>query len=156
MSDYRIYFFVVMLVACPPLPAVTLSTWAPWEIDTVVTAWYLKRHVMPEVKFQSLAKGTLIDHNASIDIPDSPYRRDAKNTALDSAIKIHSTSFACIEKLTYMVRLLELAPWRKSISPDAELFEQEILPMLPKRPMVGGLDPAFSYLDEFCVHEDRE
>lgn len=139
-----------MAVANTPVYATTLSTWAPWEVDSTVTAWYLKRNVIQNAEFRSLPKGTHIEPEASIDIPDSPYRRDARNTAFDSAIKKHSITSSCTDKLAKIVRLLELAPWRKSTSTEAEAFERGILPLLPRQPSDGGLEQAFGYLDKFC------
>lgn len=153
---FSLFMIVILLVANTPIYATTFSTWAPWEIDSTVTAWYLKRNIIQNAEFTSLPKGTTIEHNTSIDIPDSPYRRSARTTAFDSAIKKHLIESRCTEKLAKIVRLLELAPWRKSTSAEAEAFERSILPLLPKNPSYDGLEQAFDYLDKFCAKENGQ
>jgi hypothetical protein len=115
-----------------------------------VTAWYLKRYVLQDVEYRSFPKGTSIEPELSLDVPNSPYRRGAKHTTLDRAIDIHKFKNSCINELVKVVRLLELMPWRKSTQPEAEQMEHGLMLLLPKEPVKGGLDPAFDYLDSFC------
>lgn len=150
MRHYTIILLLTILLVSLPAHANTYTTWAPWEIDSTVTAWYLKRNIAQNAKFKSVRKSTYIKPETSIDVPDSPYRRSAKLTAFDSAIRKHSIESFCTKKLVKMVRLLELAPWRKSTSAEAEAFERNIRPFLPKEPTVGGLEQAFDYIDKFC------
>lgn len=126
-----------------------IATWAPWESDSAATAWVLQRHVYPDATFQSLPKGTPIE-GLALDVPDSPYRRTATATAFEAAVRQHQIQNPCVARLTPKIRLLELAPWRKSTSPDAEDFEARLAPLLPSEPTVGGLEPAFAFLDTFC------
>jgi hypothetical protein len=143
----------VFLLFGATVSAKTLITWAPWEIDSTVTAWYLKRYVLQDVEYKSVPKGTLTESELSLDQPNSPYRRSAKQTTLDSAIDRHKYTNKCIKELVKVVRLLELMPWRKSTQADAEQFEYELMPLLPKQPVKGGLEFAFDYLDTYCLRE---
>jgi hypothetical protein len=130
----------------------TLSTWAPWESDSAATAWLLQRHVYPNATFQSLPKGTPLD-GLTVDVPTSPYRRTATATAFEAAARQHTIQTPCVARLTPLLRLLELAPWRKATSPEAEAFEARLVPLLPVEPTVGGLEKAFAVLDTFCQEE---
>jgi len=129
------------------------TTWMPWEADAVVTAWVLKRYVAPNAHFVAQPRGfEPVQGEAGIDMPDSPYRRSGRNTAFDAALRIHNIDTPCTRRLQPMVRLLELAKWRKSSMPAAEAFEAELVPLLPGRP---GEEPdaAFAFIDRYCVRE---
>lgn len=130
----------------------TVSTWAPWETDSVATAWVLKRQVYPDAAFQSLPRGTPLE-GLSLDVPTAPYHRTATRTTFEAAIERHSIQTPCVARLTPLIRLLELAPWRKSTNPDAEAFEARLAPLLPLEPTVGGLEKAFALLDAFCQED---
>jgi hypothetical protein len=127
------------------------TTWAPWQADSVLAAWALKRFVDPDAQFESAAGGTRLPADRALDTPDSPYRRTAARTAFEEVVRLHKLDFACIERLRPIIRVLELARWRKSESPQAEGFESALSQRLPREPGRGGLEPAFSYIDSFCA-----
>lgn len=129
--------------------AQTVSTWVPWETDSVATAWLLQRHVYPNAVFQSLPKGTPLQ-GLTLDVPDSIYRRTATTTAFEAALHHHQIQSPCAARLIPWLRLLELAPWRKATQPDAEALEARLVTILPQEPTVGRLEPAFAVLDAFC------
>lgn len=128
----------------------TFTTWLPWQVDSVVAAWVLKRYVHPDALFESAPRGTDIPSERALDTPASPYRRNGRQTAFDETMRIHKLRFACADKLAPIVRMLELAPWRKSENPEAEKFELELNRLMPQGSTKGGLDSAFSYIDQYC------
>lgn len=140
---------IAALLLQGPVSAQTFETWAPWEVDTVVSAWTLKRFVDPSAEFLSKPKGAPVSGAFSLDTPDSPYKRGARNTAFDEVVRRNALASPCLERLAPIVRTLELSPWRKSAHPESEAFEQGLVPLLPGAPE-GSLEPAFHYLDEFC------
>ena len=152
MNHKIIWIPLLALVTVATAQGQTFSTWAPWESDSVATAWVLKRHVYPDATFQALPKGTPIE-DLSLDVPSSPYRRTATATAFEAAIQQHHIQTPCVARLTPLLRLLELAPWRKSTNPEAEAFEAQLVPLLPVEPTVGGLEQVFALLDTFCQEE---
>jgi hypothetical protein len=127
------------------------ATWAPWQADSALAAWALKRFVDPDAQFESVATGTRLAPERALDTPDSPYRRSGARTAFEEVARVHKLDVACIERLRPIVRVLELARWRKSESPQAESFEAALNQRLPHEPGRGGLEPAFSYIDSFCA-----
>lgn len=128
----------------------TYATWLPWQVDSVVAAWVLKRYVHTDALFESVPRGTDIPPERALDTPTSPYRRNGRQTAFDETLRIHKLDFACSEKLGPIVRMLELAPWRKSENPEAEKFEIELNRLMPQGPSKGGLEAAFAYIDQYC------
>jgi hypothetical protein len=130
----------------------TYATWTPWQADSVLAAWALQRYVHPEAQFESLPRGTPIPADTALDTPDSPYRRSGVRTAFEEVLRLHRVpQDPCIEKLRPIVRLLELAAWRKAEMPDAEQFETELSALLPVSPTKGGLERALEYVDRFCA-----
>jgi hypothetical protein len=152
MNDKTLWIPVVALVTVATAQGQTFSTWAPWETDSVAAAWVLKRQVYPDATFQSLPRGTAIE-GLALDVPTAPYHRTATSTTFEAAIEQHHLQTPCVARLTPLIRLLELAPWRKSTNPDAEAFEARLAPLLPLEPTVGGLDKAFALLDTFCQED---
>ncbi len=149
MLRWRVHLLLGGLLLSGPAQTALYSTWAPWEIDSAAAAWVLRRHVDPDARFQSLPKGTQIA-GATLDTPDSPFRRGASYTAFDSVIRQHRLESACLKRLTPMIRMLELTPWRKVTDPAAEALEMKLRPLLPLEPVHDGLESAFAVLDAFC------
>ncbi len=110
----------------------------PWEIDSTLAAWAIKRHVHPEAEFAALARGTDIPPETSVDVPNSPYRRSGTETAFDEVVRIHKIDSSCAKKIRPIVRLLELVPWRKTGNKEAEDFEHGLRPLLPQNPVKAG------------------
>jgi hypothetical protein len=127
------------------------TTWAPWQADSVVAAWTLKRYVDPGAQFEAVASGTRLPADRALDTPDSAYRRSGARTAFEEVVRVHKLEFACLERLRPIIRVLELARWRKSESPQAESFESALNQRLPREPGRGGLESAFAYVDSFCA-----
>ncbi len=151
----KISWFVFLLVFFIMVPATSADlqvykTWAPWETDSFLAAWALKRYVHPEARFAALPRGTKIKPGTAIDVPDSPYRRNATRTAFEEVVRIHHLNIPCFMRIRSMARLLEMSPWRKSENREAVDFEFGLRPLLPKTPVEGGLEAAFEYVDGFC------
>ncbi|MEE4356917.1 MAG: chromate resistance protein ChrB domain-containing protein [Desulfococcaceae bacterium] len=137
------------------------KTWAPWEPDSFLAAWALKRYVYPEAEFMSFPKGTpLLPGTAPemmIDTPNAKYRRNATKTAFEEVVRIHNLKIPCYARIRAIVRLLEMSRWRKSENREAEDFERNLRSLLPQGPATGGLDAAFAYADEFCrLHKEKD
>jgi hypothetical protein len=129
----------------------SFATWAPWQPDSLLVAWVLKRHVFPNAQFEALNNGTPIPSDSALDTPDSPYRRSGMRTAFEEALRLNNIDTDCSRRLRPIIRTLELASWRKSEYPEAEAFESGLQPLLPMMPGKGGLEAAFAYVDRFCA-----
>lgn len=125
-------------------------TWYPWQADSVLAAWALKRHVSAAAEFESAPNGAPVPADQALDIPESVYRRNGLRTAYEEVLRVHRVDSPCTERLRPIVRVLELASWRKAEHPEAENFEAGLLPLLPRQPGKGGLAAAFAYVDQFC------
>lgn len=127
------------------------GTWSPWEIDAILAAWAIKKYVHNNAEFTSHPKGTNINTDYSIDIPNSPYSRNGKTTAFQQVIEKNNINSPCIKEFITISRILEIAPWRKSQYEDAADFETEIGPHMPRTPQKGGLERSFEVIDKYCT-----
>jgi hypothetical protein len=127
------------------------GTWVPWEIDSVLVAWAIKRYVDVGSEFIALERGTSIPVEKSIDTPDSYYRRTGMTSAFEGAVHRHGLSSECLDSLVSISRVLELTPWRKSEDENASDFEIQIMPYVPRVPQKGGLEKAFEVIDQYCA-----
>jgi hypothetical protein len=122
----------------------------PLETDSLLVAWLIKNHVDKDAVFSIVPKSEKVDKNSSINTPNSPYRRSARFTAYDSAIRIFDIKDDCAGRIQPLVRILEMTPWRKHEYPEALRFEQDLVPLFPEKPGSGGLDKAFAFVDSYC------
>ena len=129
---------------------ITLKTWHPWQLDSVLVAWVLAQARTPAPLFESVPRGNAIPAVEAIDTPDSPYRRGGQWTAFEEATRIERFQHVCVPRLREAVRVVELASWRKPEYPKIEEFEARIVRSLPAHPAKGGLDAAFAEVDQFC------
>jgi hypothetical protein len=129
------------------------TTWAPWQADSALAAWALKRFVDPKAEFEAVTAGIRLPPHRALDTPDSAYRRSAARTAFEEVVRLHNLEFNCLGRIRPIIRLLELVRWRKSENPEAEVFEAALSQRLPSGPGRGGLEAAFSYIDAFCAKE---
>lgn len=144
------------MLATPPAAAESvLRTWHPWQLDSVLVAWALTQVKSPPPTFESVARGTDIPAEHAIDTPDSPYRRTGQRTAFDEALRLTHLQHPCSARLREAVRVIELAPWRKTEFPAVEAFEARVLAALPAQPGRGGLERAMAEIDRYC-HEQPE
>ena len=147
---------MVLLISIPVLaqtPKYVAN--APWEPDSILVAWLIKRHVAIDARFESVPKGTEIDQTYSINTSDSPLRRSARFTAFEMAQLYFKVQDECIEKLRPIIRIVEMTPWRKHEKMNAMHFEAGLMPLMPVEAGVHDLSPAFEYIDNFCKKEDK-
>lgn len=122
----------------------------PWETDSVLVAWLIKKHVDHDAHFSSVPRNEKIAKKLSINTPYSPLRRSARFTAFDAASRMYKVKTSCVDKIKPLIRILELTPWRKHEYAEALRFEKGLAPLLPVEPGSGGLEDAFTYIDSFC------
>ena len=137
---------LIMMVLLPSLHASLYKTYTRWEIDALFVAWIISRHVEPEAQFIVVPKGSDIEPSHAINTPRSRFHRSGRETAFESALRYYKIHTSCTEKLTPIIRILEMAPWRKSEDPKVLNFEHDIHTILQK----SDISTAFDYIDHYC------
>lgn len=145
-----IYLFMALSFSLS-LNASTYKTYTQWEVDALMSAWLISRFVESDAKFSIVKKGSIIDKEYAINTPNSKYRRGAKETAFESVLRQFSISDSCTKSLIPIIRVVELAPWRKSEYLYILNFENEIVDILNK----DGIERAFIYIDNYCKKGER-
>ena len=142
---------VTSLVYLSPLHATVYQTQSRWEVDAVLVAWLINRHVETDSEFILVEKGTLIDAMHAINTPNSRFRRSAQETAFESALRQFNIHNSCSDVLTPMIRLIELAPWRMNEHSHAKMFERDILALSETQ----DISAAFEYIDSYCQNDKK-
>ncbi len=93
------------------------------------------------------------DTAININTSDSPYRRGARHTAFDVAVREFAIQNSCVKLLQRYNKILEITPWRKMEHSDAYNFERAIVPLFPKTPNGRELQRVFSFIDSFCENK---
>ena len=124
----------------------------PYETDTILTAWLIKKFQDSKAKFAGLQRGEAhrFPPKFQINTSISPYRRTARYTAFESAVKILNVKDKCVKKLIKVSRVLETASWRKQQFPNILVLERKIHNVLPKNPKPNDFRKAFEIIDNYC------
>lgn len=130
----------------------------PVEIDSLLVAWLIDRHIDPEARFILTTKEQTNQDKTvtSINTSDSPFRRGSSHTAFDVAVREFAIQNSCIEVLQHYNKILEITPWRKLEHSGAHNFENTITPLLPELPNGDDLQQSFSFIDRFCSNDPQD
>ena len=142
----RLITLCITLLLFTPVSAATYSTYKQWELDAILAAWAIKHYVDKESHFKRVAKSEKIPPAYAINTSYAQYRRSAQETAFESVLRQHDIHDHCTQELVRIVRVVELAPWRKSEYLDILTFEQELLTLLKQKNVAAGFD----YIDHYC------
>ncbi len=141
-----VFFFISLLLGGASLEALTYKTYAQWEVDAVAVAWVIHTYIDKNADFSIVKKGVHIKDELSINTPNSRFRRSAKETAFESALRYYKINNECTQKILPLVRVIEMAPWRKSEDLQVLNFEKDIVQTLEKKDIFA----TFEYIDQFC------
>ncbi len=141
-----IVFLFVLLLFTRPLEALTYKTYDQWEVDALGVAWVIHTYVDANADFAVVKKGTHIEDDLAVNTPNSRFRRTAKETAFESALRYFNVNNECTKKVLPLIRVIEMAPWRKSEDMEVLNFEKDIVNTLNKKDIFA----AFAYIDRFC------
>ncbi len=130
------------------------KSYVPWETDSILVAWLIKRYVDKDATFATVKKPTKIEKEYAINTSYSDMRRSSRFTAFEAAARIYKLDNVCIDKLKPIIRVLEMTPWRKHEDMRSFRFEEEIVPLFPTESGEQSLDDVFNYIDKYC--EDKK
>lgn len=151
--DYKkiVILLFIFLGLSSNLNASIYKTYSQWEVDAVFVAWLINRHVDKQSEFIIVKKGTFIEKKYAINTPKSRFRRGGQETAFESALRQLNISTRCSDKLIPIIRILELAPWRKSEYLYVLNFENDVVNILEK----DRIMKVFNYIDNYCKGEEK-
>jgi len=146
--------FIVVSIALlqTTINAQTYKTYYPWESDSVLVAWVIKKFADPKAKFVSVdKKKEKIGKENSINTSNSKLRRTARFTAFEMALKDYKVKeSACTNRLKKIIRVLEMTPWKKHEYEEILTFEEGFISLFPKRIEDDNLTKLFEYIDNSC------
>ena len=142
----NIIFILIILFGVHSAYARTYKTYAQWEVDAVAVAWLIQKYIDKEANFEIVKKETPIQAEQAVNTPNSRFRRTAKETAFESALRYYKIDSSCTKKIVPLVRVIEMAPWRKSEDMRVLNFEKDVVTKLQEE----GIFAVFEYIDHFC------
>jgi hypothetical protein len=142
-----VWFVSLMLISS--LHASVYKTYTKWEIDALFVAWLINRHVDKSAEFHVVPKDTYIERKYAINTPNSRFRRSGRETAFESALRYYHIHNNCSNKLIPIIRVLEMAPWRKSEDIHILNFESDVVSLLKDE----NISAVFRYIDNYCKGE---
>ncbi len=146
-----VVLWLISLILLSSLYASIYKTYAQWEIDALFVAWLISRHVDKDAEFRVVPKGTSIEAKHAINTPNSRFRRSGRETAFESALRYYNIHNDCSNNLIPIIRLLEMAPWRKSEDLHILSFEKDVVTRLKD----GNISAVFEYIDNYCKGEEK-
>jgi len=143
----------IFLTGAVLIHAQTYYAYFPYETDTVLTAWLIRKYKDPEAKFIPVKRGTspAVSAECQINTSVSPYRRSARFTAFQTAVKKVGATGECIRRLERISRIVEMAPWRKQEFPEASTLQLKIHEALKDGHTAGSMEAAFPVIEKFCA-----
>ncbi len=146
-----VVLWLISLMLLSSLHASVYKTYLQWEIDAVFVAWLISRHVDKDAEFHIVPKGTYIETKYAINTPNSKFRRSGRETAFESALRYYNIHNNCSDKLIPIIRVLEMAPWRKSEDIHILSFESDVVTLLKDE----NISVVFGYIDTYCKGEEK-
>jgi len=146
-----VVLWLISLMLLSSLHAAIYKTYSRWEIDSLLVAWLISRYIDKDAAFRIVPKGTHIEAKYAINTPNSRFRRSGRETAFESALRYYNIHNYCSDKLTPIVRVLEMAPWRKSEDIYILRFESDII----TRSKDENISALFEYIDNYCKGEEK-
>jgi len=126
------------------------QSYYPYESDTILAAWLIKRYVDQNATFRSFPKSIELNKEHTINTPKSPFRRNAKYTAYEMVKRYYDISDQCSDALVRVIKVLEMMPWKKHEYPRILSFEEGLVSLFPKQVGEADLEPVFHYIDQHC------
>ena len=120
--------FILALI-CPAALAKdshTYSTWDTVELDTIASAWLIKRSVDPMAEFKFFPKGELITEGIAFDTPDAEYRRTQNKSTFETIVDTYRIVDLKILTLGKIIHNLEINYWQNALLQDSRDIQEDI------------------------------
>lgn len=93
------------------------STWSTQELDSVASAWLIKRFIDPEAVFLFFPDGTLISEGVSFNTPDGTFTRTHNQTSYEQIIAAYQLKDETLIVIGTVVHAVEIDYWLGSDDP---------------------------------------
>ncbi len=122
----------------------------PYEPDTILTAWLIKKNVDKNAKFTGYDRNITLNSKYSINSKNSKFRRNGRFTAYEVAKRFYNISNSCSNKYVNIIKILELMPWKKEEFYNVVKFENGVKPLIPQGRGDLNLTKLFLFIDKYC------
>lgn len=102
------------------------STWDTIELDTIASAWLLKRFINSKATFKFYPKGEFITEGIAFDTPDAEFRRMQNQSTFESILNKYKISDPVLLEMGKIIHDIEIDYWQRKLTDKSETIEIEV------------------------------
>lgn len=102
------------------------STWDVLEVDTLASAWLIKRFLDQEATFRFYPKGELIEEGIAFDTPDAEFRRKKDMCTFETILKKYKLKGPPLIKIGQMIHDIEINYWQQPNDKQTQLLNHNM------------------------------
>lgn len=125
------------------------STWDTIELDTVASAWLLKRFINNKATFKFYPQGELITEGVAFDTPDAEFRRMQNQSTFESILNKYKINDPVLLKMAKLIHNIEIDYWHRKLTDKSETIEREVRNIIDStKDKNACFEKGFIYFDE--------
>lgn len=138
----------LFLSACQSSSKAPYAVILPVEVDSLLSAWAIQRHVESRARFVGI-EGSVSNANQT-DAIAARYPVGTGLTQFEQIAQAEHLQGACIDSLKEASRVFEIMAWRKNQFPSVLQLEHDLKAGMPERPQPADFERAFVVIDQWC------
>lgn len=124
------------------------ATWEPVELDTIASAWLIKRFINPKAEFKFYPKGEFITEGIAFDTPDAEFRRTQNQSTFESIVSKYKIGDPALVEIARIIHDIEINYWNKQLKGVSEKLENQVKAIIDSNPDVHSrFEKGFQYFD---------
>lgn len=133
------------------------ATWEPVELDTIASAWLIKRFINPKAEFKFYPKGELISEGIAFDTPDAEFRRSQNQSTFESIISKYKIDNPALIEIGRIIHDIEINYWDKQLKGVSEKVEKQVKAIIDSNPDGRTrFEKGLQYFDSLYKESSKE
>lgn len=133
------------------------ATWDPVELDTIASAWLIKRFIDPNAEFKFFTKGEFITEGVAFDTPDAEFRRTQNQSTFENIVSKYKIGDTALIEIGRIIHDTEINYWNKQLKGDSESAEKQIRAIIDSSPdSYVRFEKGFRYFDNLYRKKGSE
>lgn len=125
------------------------STWDAIELDTVASAWLLKRFINSKATFKFYPQGEFITEGIPFDTPDAEFRRMQNQSTFESILNKYKINDPMLLEMGKIIHDIEINYWQRKLTDKSETIEREVRNIINSTEDKDAcFEKGFIYFDE--------
>jgi len=102
------------------------STWDMLEVDTVASAWLIRRFIDTQAEFRFFKKGDIITEGVAFDTPDALFQRSANQSTFESLLTTYKIADRVLLEIGEIIYDIEINYWSERLRKESEEISRQI------------------------------